>query len=212
MATANAENAEKAERAERPEKAADAAPGRIRLQRRRDLMDGYLLNPTGACIGDALRTADISNTVNRSRLRRKGFVILTRHNDSERPAEHDSAPPTVEDCAAALKVIAERRKPILAALKAEIAECDEELGSVSIGRMERGFWRRRRKDLEKKVAEIERDARVTPEELHRQLVREDVSLRARAVPPEMRAALQAVERERALMDEYGFESLEEEDE
>jgi hypothetical protein len=177
----------------------------ITLQKRRDLMDGYLLNPTGACIGDAIRTADISNTTNRSRLTRKGFVILTRHNNSERPSEHDSQPPTVEDCEAALRIIRDRVEPVLEALRAELAEADEELGSLSLDRRERGFWRRRKRDLEMKIKEIEEDQTVTATELHRQFVREDVSLRARTIPEFVRASLEAMERERALLDTYGIE-------
>jgi len=179
----------------------------VALQKRRDLMDGYVLDTKGGAVGDAIRSADISNSRNREILQRKGMQILTRHNSAGRPAELQSEPPTQEACEAALAVIYERREAILVDLRAQLKEADQEVKEVTLNRNERGFWRTRAKSLEKKIEQIATE-QVTPRDLYVAFVREDVSLRARDVPPEIRAAMTAMERERAINTQLSEEEAE----
>lgn len=170
----------------------------VTLQKRRDLMDGYVLAPDGATVADAIRSADISTPQNRQRLERKGFVILSRHNSNDRPADLRTEPPTLEVCRQVLEVIAARREQAVAALREELKDAQEELKQRDLARGERAFWRTRARDLEAKIAAIEQEE-VSAEELHRAFLVEDARLRASFVPPEMREAMEAIERERAVL-------------
>lgn len=169
-----------------------------KLQRRRDLMDGYVLAPTGATVGDAVRSADISIPSYRQKLQKKGYVILTEYGANDRAAELRTSPPTLETCRAVVEEIEKRKAAVLAELGDQLQEAEEELAQRDLGRQERSFWRVRAKNLREKIAAIEGEE-VTPEELHMAFVREDVTLRATAVPPQLREALEAIERERALL-------------
>lgn len=169
----------------------------LKLQRRRDLMDGWVLSPSGATVGDAVRTADISNPANRERLVRKGFQILTRHNANSTPAELQTEPPDVEVIARALEAVSTRKGAEIARLEELLAEAKTEMKQPHLSLNERSFWHLRAKRLEEKIAEIKSE-QVMAAELYRALVLEDVAERAKAVPPEMRAAIEALERERAV--------------
>lgn len=166
------------------------------LQKRRDLMDGYLLSPEGATVADAIHTADISNSQNRERLVKKGNVLLTMHNSATRPAELETEPPSLERCSEALARIAERKEETIAKLEAQLLEAESELHEL-LTRDQRSYWRKRRDGLRRKIDEIKNE-QVTAEELYRAFVREDVELRARGVSPEFRAQMAALERQRNL--------------
>lgn len=169
------------------------------LQTRRDLMDGFVLAPTGATVPDAVRTADISIPSNRQRLENKGVKLLTQHNGNDRAGDLVSRPPSLEACQRAVDEVQGRKEAAIARLRAELADAKGESKQTDLSRGERSFWRKRVVNLEEKLIDVEMEA-VTGEDLHRMLVREDVSLRAAAVPPEMRAAMEAIERERELVD------------
>lgn len=170
------------------------------LQKRRDLMDGYLLSPDGASVGDAIRSADISIPSYRQRLEAKGNRLLTRYGANDRAADLRTQPPSLEDCARALATINTRKEQMLATLREDLEESKREMKQGELGRSERSYWRARVRQLERKIEQIALED-VSAEELHAAFLREDAALRASFVPPEMRHALEALERERVTLAE-----------
>ena len=168
------------------------------LQERRDLMEGYVLDVVGATVPDAIRTMDISIPQNRQLILSSGRIILTKYNTNDRPGDLRSEPPDLASCVMALEQIQGRKDVTVEALRAELAESKAELKS-DVSRGERSFWRARVTALERKIEVIATED-VAAEELHRAFIREDVTLHAKFVPPEMREAMEAVERERRFGD------------
>lgn len=171
----------------------------LNIPRRTRYFEGYILAPTGAQLGDAIRTADISIPPYRERLQRAGNVILTRTNANSTVKELQTEPPTLETCEMVINEIAKRREPELERLRALVKEAAQEVKAhMAIASKERTFWQSRKRSLEEKIEAIIAEEDVTAKDLYRWFVLEDASFQAQAVPAELRAALTALDRERRM--------------
>ena len=175
------------------------------LTPRRDMTEGYILDVVGATVPDAIRTADICIPQYRQSLQRDGIVILTQYNGNERAGDLRTEPPTLAACAAALETIKSRKDDTMSALGADLGETEMELKS-DLARGERSFWNKRARALKVKLGLIA-DEQVTPEELLRAFNREDISLHAKAIPPEMKEAMETISRERRFQQSLMEESV-----
>jgi hypothetical protein len=170
----------------------------FRFKALRNKCDGYYLQPTGVLITEAICAADCSTGEQRDAMQRAGFKLLTQIIEGSNIGVV-TAPPTLDTCRMVCEEIAKRREAFVERIRAERAEAVEAAKEPEMKREERVFWRERAKALERALERVAaEEAALTPEALHRAFVTDDIERKAAAVPPELRAALDALAQERTL--------------
>ena len=167
----------------------------------RNLCDGYYLQPTGVLVGEAILVADVSTGDARDATQRAGHVLLSQiiEGSSIRVV---TGPPTLESCQMVCREIAKRRDPYVEEIRAQRQEALDAAKETEMKREERVFWRERAKGLTKVLERVAAEEVVlTPQSLRQAFVAEDIARKASMVPPEMRAALDALAEERTLAQE-----------
>lgn len=179
------------------------APLIVGITPRNWLFQGYYLDKRGALYGEAIRFADIAIPLDREDIAKLGRVLLTQSNSSVETKDHSNAPPSLDMCRKVVSEMNRRRPALLKRKAAELSEAEEELNDHNLPKDERSYMRDRVKALRRYIAIVERQAEITPEMLREWFAREDLALRSAAVPPEMRAAFEVIEREREARDALG---------
>lgn len=159
------------------------------MQKRRQEYEGYILEPTGATYGQAIRTHDISIPSYREEMRRRGLVQLTGDNGNTSVRGLETTPPSLELCEMVVDVMAARREAAIEEIKATIREEELEMKDTTIGRDERAYLRLRVRGMKKVIELIESEVEITADDLYQFFRGEDIRLRGSFVPPELRHSL-----------------------
>lgn len=167
----------------------------------RNVCDGYYLQPTGVLVNEAICAADLSSGEHRDDMQRRGFILLTQVVQGA-ALKVVTAPPTIESCRLVCQEIANRRETFVQEIRAQRTEALEAAKEPEMKREERTFWRERAKGLARTLENVAaEEAVLTPEVLRHAFVSDDIARKAAMVPPEMRAALDALAEERTLAGE-----------
>lgn len=167
--------------------------GDLPIQKRKGLMDGFVLDAKGAYVGDAIRTTDICIPSYRQAIEKAGGVILTQFAANDTARTHDPKAPTLETCRMVVRELERRTPEALAEFQVIYEDAAQELKGRDLPRGERSFWQKRERAIQKRIDDL-RKQRITAEELYNFFQEEDIALHMQAVPDDLKEALGAVGR------------------
>lgn len=161
-----------------------------------DGLFGFYLRPDGASGGEAIVYLPAFNAEVREQYAKKGLKLLSDiRGDFSQKGEGglQTGPPSDEMIDFAVQEIQSRVKGELARMKADL-EATEGFLAEQLDSDERKLYQQRKRQLEKRIRDL-KDEQPTFDELRQHFIREHRVRLQRAIPPNIRNAIAAMEEE-----------------